>query len=710
MKVSLKWLKEFVDFSLGPGELASVFTMSGLEVEGMEEYKGDTMFDINVTPNRPDCLSIIGIARELSAILETPLRHKTITLKETEKKCPAIKIIDADLCLRYSARVIRDVKVGLSPSWITERLLAHGIRPVNNIVDITNYVLLEMGHPLHAFDMEKLSGDTIRIARAGKIDKFTTLDAIDRSISPPMLLIWDSLQPIAIAGVMGGLNTAVSLSTKNVLLESAYFDPISIRRTSRELNLKTEASYRFERGTDIEGLILALDRAAQLIAEVTGGPETSGSVRVDEYPKPFIRLEISIRTEAVQRTLGIKINGEKIKTILSALGMKVKSKDNGFIVTPPTYRRDLCREVDLIEEVARIYGYDKILAALPQTAMIPGGESQRRKLIKRVKESLGKSGYSEAINYSFMNPASLDILRLSPHDHRRNFLRLRNPLRKEEEALRTTLVPSLLSNLQWNTSRGIKSLKLFEVSKVFSPIKKDVLPEETTLLSAVCLKDRGPSLYLSKHDGLYDLKGALEALFIDLKINYSFIPILQYSNAPSLIPEGRGGYSAYGGSAVGGKEPYLHPGKSCMIKIEGEAVGFLGSLHPDIADALDIRGDISLFELNLDKLLSLTQTKITYQSIPKYPYVERDMAIIVPEDITANDVEMAIKTFPSEIIESVSLFDIYTGKPIPEGGKSLAFSIRYRAKDRTLTDDEVDSLHLNILESLKKVVRAELRT
>ena len=703
MKVSLNWLREFVDFSLSPRELASVFTMSGLEVEGMEDYKGDTMFDINVTPNRPDCLSIIGIARELSAILETPLKHKTITLKETEKKCPAIKIIDADLCLRYSARVIRDVNVGLSPSWITERLLAHGIRPVNNIVDITNYVLLEMGHPLHAFDMEKLSGDTIRIARAGKIDKFTTLDEIDRSISPSMLLIWDSLQPIAIAGVMGGLNTAVSSSTKNVLLESAYFDPISIRRTSRQLNLKTESSYRFERGTDIEGLILALDRAAQLITEVAGGPETTGSVRVDEYPKPFIQLEVSIKIEAVQRILGIKVDREKIRAILSSLGMDVKPMNGGFVVTPPTYRRDLLREIDLIEDVARIYGYDKILATLPQTTMIPGGESQQRKLIKRVRESLRKSGYSEAINYSFMNPASLDILRFSPQDHRRNFLRLRNPLRKEEEALRTTLVPSLLSNLQWNTSRGIKSLKLFEVSRAFSPIKKDVLPEEITLLSAVCLKDRGPSLYPSKQDGFYDLKGALEALFIDLKINYSFIP----SNPPAhpfgkrgILKESRGDY----------KEPYLHPGKSCMIKIEDEAVGFLGSLHPDISDALDIRGDISLFELNLDKLLFITQTKITYQSIPKYPYVERDMAIVVPEDITSNEVELAIKAFPSEIIESVSLFDVYTGKPIPEGGKSLAFSIRYRAKDRTLTDDEVDALHLSILENLKKAVRAELRT
>ncbi|MEF9475637.1 MAG: phenylalanine--tRNA ligase subunit beta [Candidatus Mariimomonas ferrooxydans] len=685
MKASIKWLKEFVDFSLTPAELANALTMAGLEVEDIvpnNEDEDDSILEISITPNRPDCLSITGIAREISAILRSPLKAEPVPVKEEDGAGPKIEIKDTNLCSRYSSRIILGVEVKPSPGWISKRLESHGIRPVNNIVDITNYVLWEMGHPLHAFDLDKLDGNSIIVKTAGSVKKFITLDGDEKTLGKDMLLIWDEKKPVAIAGVMGGLETEVTESTVNVLLESACFDQLSIRRTSKALNLSTESSYRFERGADINRSVSALDRAAQLFTEIAGGKSTKIS---DAYTKPFRSGDITITLGKINTILGTDITPYMAQEMLKGLEIETRIDGNSIIVTPPSFRLDIQMDMDVIEEIARLYGYDKIPSTLPAVRMQPVRKYTRWNIVKTVKDLMRKSGYSEAINYSFLNPSVLDKLRISQEDFRRNFIKIRNPLRIEEEALRTTLIPAILDNVSLNINRGEKSVKFFEISSVFLPSGQK-LPHEVLKMAAVCLKDTGSSLWEGKHDGFYDLKGALENFFIELKIkNCSFI------QEPSL------------------SEPYLHPGKSCVIKLDSQIIGALGTLHPNVAQDFDINPNINLLELDIDLLLPYIPAKTTFSSLPKYPYIERDIAIVVSQDITAANAESVIRSINSDMIESVKLFDIYTGKPVPRDKKSLAFAIRYRAGDRTLTDTEVNQVHSKILNELENSLNAELR-
>ncbi len=696
MKASFKWLKEFVDFSLTPAEIANALTTAGLEVENIVPNSrdgDDSILEIDVTPNRPDCLGITGIAREISAILKLPLKDKPVSIQKEAGTRPLIKIEDPHLCSRYSSRIINGVEVKPSPEWISKRLESHGFRPTNNIVDITNYVLLEIGHPLHAFDLDKLDDNCIVVKSAGSVNKFQTLDNENRTLSKDMLLIWDVKKPVAIAGVMGGLNTEVTASTVNILLESAYFDPLSIRRTSKVLNLSTEASYRFERGTDINIIIPALDRATQLIIEIAGGNTTKIT---DIHLKPFCPQHISIKLEKINNILGFEIKPSVVQELLTRLRIENKIGGTRIIVTPPSFRQDIQSDMDVIEEIARLYGYDKIPVSLPKITMQPVSKNTVWDLKKTVKDSMRKSGYSEAINYSFLNPSVLDKLRLSQEDTRRNLIKIRNPLRKEEEALRTTLIPALLDNVRLNINRGEKSLRFFEISSVFLHVGQK-LPNEVLKMGAVYLKDNGAFLWQDGHDGFYDLKGALENLFLELRIkNYSFT---QNSSSES-IPKSRDDLN----------EPYLHPGKSCIIKIDSQIIGVLGILHPDVAQSFEVTPETNVLELDIDRLFSSIPSKITYSPLPKYPYIERDVAIIISEDITAATAETVIWNVNSDMIESVKLFDIYTGKPIPKGKKSLAFSIRYRVGDRTLTDSEVNQLHSKILKELEDSLKAQLRS
>jgi len=712
MKASINWLKEFVDFSLSPEEIAKALTMAGLEVEDIlpdSQDGGDAILEISVTPNRPDCLSIKGIAREISAILSLPFKEPSLVIPKEEGKCLAIEIKNSQLCRRYAGRIVRDVRVGPSPTWISKRLESHGLRTVNNIVDITNYMLLETGQPLHAFDLDKIKGTYINVSTPKSITpdlrtKIKTIDRIEHEVSDDSLLIWDTERPIAIAGVMGGLNTEVELSTANILLESACFNPVSVRRTSRALNLITESSYRFERGVDIEGAVPALNRATQLIIEIAGGKATK---MIDNYPEPFKPSEVSVKFAKVNNLLGISVKPSIVHELLARLGFKHKRAGEGITVVPPSFRQDIQRDIDVIEEIARLYGYDKIPTTLPTVSMkavVPdyrqAGHDDRlqsevlfkRNLVRAIKDSMKRSGYSEVINYSFLNPSVFNKLRLHLNDRRREVIKIRNPLRKEEDALRTTLIPSLLENVSLNVKQGEKSVRFFEVSKVFLPSQKQTLlkvenlPSEPLNISAVHLKDSKTfSLWQERHEGFYDLKGALENLFLELRIkNYSF-------------------------THVDPCEPFLHPWKSCAIKVDGEDIGFLGVLHPLVSEVFDLTGDISVFELDMDRVLSHIPLKIFYMPLPKYPYVERDISIIVSQETQVEDVKNTILSADSDIIESVTLFDIYTGPPIPEEKKSLAFSIRYRAENRTLTDNEVDAVQSRIVDILKNSFKAELR-
>ncbi len=682
MKASYNWLKDFVDINIPPRELAHILTMAGLEVEAVEETEDDAVFDIGITPNRPDCLSIRGIAREISAIMEVPFKDISANIVKEEGEGPVVVINNPELCPRYSSRIVSGVKPGPSPDWLSKRLESCGIRSTINVVDVTNYLLLEIGQPMHAFDLDNLEGKKIVIKEAGDTDTFTTLDNEERSLSKDMLLIWDAEKPVAVAGVMGGQNTEVSTGTVNVLLESACFNPSSVRRTSKSLNLSSESSYRFERGVDLKAVTIALDRAAQMIIEIAGGQTTSIT---DAYPGPYGPRKITIALKKISSVIGTDIKESFIRKTLLNLGFKIEGVGEVITVTPPSYRNDVERDIDIIEEVARLYGYDKIPATLPEMQMSPAPEHKTQELIKTLKDSMIKSGFSEVINFSFMNPESLDKLNLPLDDRRRNFINVRNPLRKEDSAMRTTLMPALLNNIGMNLNRGEKSLAFFEISSIFLPSTLK-LPDETIQMAAVYHKGPIASVWQSKHDGFYDLKGALENIFIKLNIfDIAFIKDV----------------------AAG---PFLHPGKSGAIIINNEKAGHIGVLHPVVAEAFNIKGDITVAEIyDVAKILNAIPSKTTYVSLPRYPYIERDASMVVHDDVTVSAVKEEILRVGSDIIESVNLFDIYKGKPMPKDKKSLAFSIRYRSASRTLTDREVDELHSEIIRRLQSNLKAELR-
>jgi len=671
MRIPIEWLREFVDIALTPTELALRLTMIGLEVESMEDVDGDTVFEVNVTPNRPDCLSISGIAREVSAAMNLPLRYPAYGISGDMEDCGMkVEIIDEDLCYRYAGRCINGVKVGESPEWVRRRLERCGLRSVNNIVDITNYVLLEMGHPLHAFDRDKLSGRIIRIGRSVPGGMIVTLDGIKRELPEDTLLIWDSERPVAIAGIMGGIETEVDEGTENIFLESAYFLPQSIRRTSKALGLRTESSYRFERGTDIESLDKALDRAAYLIARLAGGRI---SMKVDLYIRRFKPPVVRVRHGRVSKVLGVIVSDDEVTGILGRLGMEVQ-KEAGFLtVVPPSFRTDINREIDIIEEVARFYGYDRIPVTVPKVSMSKEARDKRYTYISTIKRTMTGAGFTEAINYSFMSPSMLETLNIADDDPRRRTLSIRNPLRAEESLLRTTLVPSLIQNLVYNISMGIRDVRLFEVSRVFSD-RAGRLPDERHHLGAIYFKEKAPSLWKDATPDFYIVKGALESLMDELRI------------ADCRFERS--------------SEPFLHPGQSCDVFVSDRRTGFLGRLHPDIAERLALRipsPEIIILEINLDSLMLSIPEAVRYTPIPRYPHIDRDIAIIVDDALPASTIIGYLKTYPSELIEDVRVFDFYKGKNIPEGKKSLAFAIRYRSKNRTLTDSEIEELHGRII-------------
>lgn len=684
MRVSFNWLKDFVDVQAAPSEVARRLTMAGLEIEGMEDTGEDVIFEVNVTPNRPDCLSILGIARETAAAFGLPLGMPSTEISGTLPSADVtVEIIDPELCHRYSGRLITDVSVVDSPGWIKDRLEKCGIRSLNNnIVDVTNYVLLELGHPLHAFDAEKLAGGMIRVAAAGEKAFITTLDGTERKLPEEALLIWDSQRPVAVAGIMGGEESSVKADTVNIFLESAYFLPSSIRRTSKRLGLRTESSYRFERGTDIEYLEKALDRAALLIRETGGGDIHE---IVDVYPRKFVSLRIEADHGRINSLLGTDIAKDEMMAMLSGVGIRTEDSGEGFAAFPPAYRRDVMRHVDLAEEIARIYSYDNIPVTLPKTSLSGGGLSRRGHNLNRLHESMRKSGFTEVINYSFMNPDDLDLLGLPNGDIRRSHVRVLNPLRQEDSLMRTTLVPSLINNFVYNISRGAGDLRLYEFANVFIN-RGERLPDEELRLGGIYYREGLPSLWKAEAPAFFILKGALEALFGEMKVR-----------DVQFVPSG---------------EVFLHSGKSAEMMRAGRKIGFIGELAPGVVEALKLKvgkPEVLVFELDVDALLSSMPERITYSPVPKYPSIERDVALILDEHITAAAVRSVIDEFKSPYIEGVELFDAYRGKNIPENRKSLAFRIIYRSPDRTLTDDEVEQVHQELVEFILRKTGGEIR-
>jgi|WetSurMetagenome_2_1015567.scaffolds.fasta_scaffold00091_7 phenylalanyl-tRNA synthetase beta chain len=693
MRVSLDWIKDYVKIDATPEAIAEKLTMIGLEVEAVERIDDDVVFEVNVTPNRADCLSVIGIARELSVSYGLPLVFPDLKIvAETAPLDFNIEIAQPELCRRYAGRIVHNLKVGPSPDWMKKRLEKCGIRSINNVVDVTNYVLLEFGQPLHAFDLGTLKGGMIRVGTPQAITgessmKFKTLDGTERDIPGDSLMIWDGERPVAIAGVMGGLNTEVTESTRDILIESACFEPTSVRRTSKALGLKSDASYRFERGTDIKALKKALERAALLTRELAGG---SICGKIDIYPRQFHPAEINVRFDRVNKLLGLNLSPGTILNCLKGLGLDItEQQGSGFIAKIPPYRMDITMEADIIEEVARFYGYDKIPAELPEA--IIGGTGLRDNVyatgIKRdIRQSFLKSGFTEAINLSFMGSNDLDLLSIPQDDARRRLVKIMNPLREEEAFMRTTILPSLLRNLTHNISHGNRDLRFFEISRVFEDSGSGPLPDEKERIAAIYFREKSGSLYKEEAADFYILKGVVEAML-------------------SSIGAGDLSY-------VRSEEPFLHPGRSADVLIGGQKVGYIGALSPEVTDRLDIKAhkpSIIALEMDMASIISASKKNITFKHLPKYPFVERDTAIILDANIEAAAIIGHLKSYPSEMIEDITIFDVYQGKGIEEGKKSVAFNVRYRSREKTLTDAEVEKLHSSLVEYIKEKTAGQVR-
>ena len=647
----------------------------------------DWILDISITPNRGDCLSILGIAREVTAILGVPLRP--VGTKVREGKTPigeltSVQIKDEDLCARYAARVIREVTIAPSPLWIRRRLHTSGIRPISNVVDATNYVMMERGQPLHAFDFEKLKGRRIVVRRARKGETIVTLDGVKRGLSPEMLIIGDAEDAVAIAGVMGGSTSEVESETRNILLESAWFNPLSTRRTSKALGLQSEASYRFERRVDPEGTVRAIDRAAELILGSAGGEAAAGVF--DAYPRPYLAPVLSVRTRRANRILGTRLSKRRMIAIMKGLEFSTVSEEGEKIqVAVPSFRGDLGREIDLIEEIARIHGFDAIPRALPQGVICPKGRSTFLSIEEGIRRLLCASGFFEVINFSFTRPEVFDRLRLTADHPLRRVVRLRNPLSEDASILRTLLLPSLLENLRWNENRSIRNIRIFEIARTFHSSASQVAPRERREMTAVAVGQRtDPHWGEEKREvDFFFMKGIIEALGKVLGLEWELGPI---------------------------DSSYLDPGKAARIEANGHRLGWIGQIHPEVVEGFDVEGITFGFGLeDLELLSSLCRPERQYSSLPRFPAVIRDVALLVPSSLPSLRVDELIRKTGGDLVDEIKLFDVYQGEKIPRGYRSLAFSIHYRAGDRTLTDEEVNGIHSDLLEILKKDLGAEIR-
>ena len=599
----------------------------------------DVTFEISVTPNRSDCLSIIGIAREIAAMTGTRVRYPRIDFEEHGEDIDtltSVTILHPDLCPRYTARMIRDIEIRPSPAWMRMRLEAVGLRAINNVVDVTNFVMMELGQPLHAFDFRSLREGRIVVRGADEGERFISLDEKTRTLRADTLMICDGVGPVAVAGIMGGLDSEVEDDTTDILLESAYFNPSSIRRSSRLLGMGTDAAYRFERGIDPEGVVRALDRAAQLMADLSGGSICTGYI--DEYPRKIEAVrDITLCPERVNRLLGTHINPEEMKEILEGLEMVVNDQKPGdYLVTPPTFRVDITREVDLTEEIARIHGYESIPASLPELSPEAVTTIGKRGLQKRIRTILNGYGYSEVINYSFVAPASADVLGLNEDDAGRRFIRLEDPLSEDMSVMRTNLTYGLLATMKKNSSVGNPDLRIFEIGKVFTDIGEQLPREDEKVGGLVCgaRYDRVWHFDEEMQADFYDLKGCLENLFVALRVN--------------------------GVRFVSGCDcPFLHPGRSCNL-ISGDAViGFLGDVHPDVLEKIDIKGRAIVFEMDLQTIVSLIQDDFLYRSIPKLPSVSRDVAFVVNHEIEGRHLlDLALEK-NENLLECIDIFDVY---------------------------------------------------
>ncbi len=655
------------------------------EVLGLEDH----VLEIGITPNRADCLSILGVAREASAILDAPLEPKSYDMPPSiggEAKSVPIIIEKPDLCRRYAGAVMQGVEITPSPHWMRRRLVACSVRPINNIVDITNYILLEMGQPLHAFDLSKLHGPEIRVRCAKPGEKLETLDGKERELSPDMLVIADADRPVAVAGVMGGANSEVDGNTKEILLESAWFAPFQVRRTAKALKLSTEASYRFERGIDPEGVLPALTSAAHLVHQLTGA--RLAAPVVDEYPRPYEPRRVAIRPARANKVLGLDLGAEAIASLISKVGVNLENQNQAKIEgVVPSYRMDLVEEIDLIEEVARLHGFHKIPTKLPRAEIGARPPKKIWMLKARVRQILNGNSYVEAISYSFIAPNDIAVLKLPKGDPRNCYVKIMNPLTEEQSVMRTHILPSLLMAVARNQARRNLDVALFEMGKVFIAAEQEELPKEEERLGVILSGSRFPVSWAwpKRRADFFDLKGAVEELMDAVGVEKARFEL----GTPD--------------------DPYYKPGSSVRIVVDSKVIGTMGEVRPEVLKYFEITGPVYGADISLDELKLLCTTEKAFKQLPKYPAAERDAAVIVDADIPAIQLLDFVNEQRVKFLESVVIFDLYQGKPIPKGKKSIGIRFRYRALDHTLTEEEIAAVHEPLIENLLKRFRGELR-
>ena len=648
----------------------------------------DYIFELEITPNRSDCLSIIGIAREIAAITGQDLRIPSIEFAEGDKRIDelaSVELQDPELCPRYSAGLVMGVTIDSAPFWMRRRLESVGIRPISNVVDITNYVLMEFGQPLHAFDSDLLNETKIVVKRAKNGDLFSSLDGMKRNLFDDTLMICDGEKPVAIGGIMGGLNSEVLENTCNVLIESAHFNPLNIRKTSQKLGLQTEASYRFERGVNPEGVITALNRAIQLMTEICGG-ESAGGV-IDQYPVPISSRNISLSIRRTNKILGTSIRKDKVERYLKSIGLDVRDRDEDTLdigISP--LRMDLVREIDLIEEVARLDGYDNIPTTTPTVKLTSTRRGGAQILEQKTKDILTSLGYYEVVNYSFISPQSIALLKLDTDHPFKRLVRIKNPLSEEQSVMRTTLIPGLLKTMKTNLYNGNMDLKLFEIGTVFNSKKVDELPEEKRMLSALVTGLRYDESWNLSGKGVdyYDIKGTVENLFKGLDVRG-----LDFSSIGDI--------------------PFLHPGKTAGIVVNDTEIGILGEVRSDILEGYELSKTACIVEIDFNSLRKYIFKEKKIAPLSKYPPIFRDIALIVDEKVQAKDIQDCITGLKNRLIEEARIFDVYRGEPLNNGEKSLAYRVKYQSYERTLTDKEINKIHDKLVAKLIAKVGGRIR-
>ncbi len=649
----------------------------------------DPVLEIGLTPNRPDCLSIIGIAREVAAIQKSSLKYPEYSLNDSSdeiSRLASVTIEAPDHCPRYAARLVENIKIGPSPFWLQDKLVSIGLRPINSIVDITNFVMMETGQPLHAFDFDRLAENRIVVRTASEGESFTTLDGKERRLSSEMLMICDGEKPVAVGGVMGGENSEIQDNTTRVLIESAYFNPVSIRKTAKKLGLNTDASHRFERGVDPAGTVKALNRAASLMVEIGGGRLVSGLI--DEHPvKPELRT-ISLNTEKANRLLGLSLTTTQMRECLESVDFRVEKTDESNLeVAAPSFRVDVSRPQDLMEEIARLSGYDNIPTTYPLIPAKGRKPSARWDFRVRVKDCMRGLGFAEVVNYSFSDPKSCDLLRLSPDDERRNLLSILNPLTEDQSAMRTSLIPGLLRNMNLNLSQQMRNIKIFEVGNTFVSRGQDSLPVENEFLAGLWTGARNERTFHAKEAecDFYDMKGSVEGL----------LRLLEIENATfTRLPAESCFYTA--------------PGRTARIFVEGKEAGLMGEVHPKVLTAFDLKQTAFIFELDQFVLISAASKEKQYSPPPRFPATARDITIIIPKSIESGEILKTVEDMGEELVESVRLYDLFEGNPIPEDRKSVTLRVKYRSGEKTLEDADVAPVTEKIAKRLMDRMDASL--